>query len=101
MIPNAPDPEPGPTEITVISGKGGTGKTSITASLALLAGRPVIADCDVDAADLHLVLTPRVEHRESFSGSRVAAIRLKPRASCPTSSMSSVSGSYRDTSTRS
>ena len=47
-------------ELTVISGKGGTGKTSVTASFAVLAERPVVADCDVDAADLHLVLSPRV-----------------------------------------
>ena len=47
-------------EIVVISGKGGTDKTSLTASFAVLADRPVIADCDVDAADLHLVLSPRI-----------------------------------------
>ena len=47
-------------ELVVISGKGGTGKTSLTASFAVLADRPVIADCDVDAADLHLILAPRV-----------------------------------------
>ncbi len=46
-------------EIVIISGKGGTGKTSLAASFAVLADRPVIADCDVDAADLHLVLSPR------------------------------------------
>ena len=39
-------------ELIVISGKGGTGKTSVTASFAVLADRPVIADCDVDAADV-------------------------------------------------
>lgn len=56
-------------EIVVISGKGGTGKTSVAASLAILADRPVIADCDVDAADLHLVLSPEVrECHEFFSG---------------------------------
>ena len=44
-------------EIVVISGKGGTGKTSITASLACLGGADVIvADCDVKAADMHLLL---------------------------------------------
>ena len=42
-------------ELTVISGKGGTGKTSIVASLASLAQEKVIVDADVDAADLHLV----------------------------------------------
>ena len=45
-------------ELIVISGKGGTGKTSLTASFAVLAERAVIADCDVDAADLHLLLHP-------------------------------------------
>ncbi len=47
-------------ELVVISGKGGTGKTSILASFALLAERAVIADCDVDAADLHLILCPAI-----------------------------------------
>ena len=51
-------------ELVVISGKGGTGKTSVVASFAALAKRPVVADCDVDAADLHLVLTPTVQHEE-------------------------------------
>ena len=46
-------------QIAVVSGKGGTGKTSIVASLAALArGRAVYADCDVDAPDLHLILQP-------------------------------------------
>ncbi len=46
-------------EIVVLSGKGGTGKTSITAALAVLAGNDaVIADCDVDAANMHLLLKP-------------------------------------------
>lgn len=48
-------------EIVVISGKGGTGKTSLTAAFAQLASECVVADCDVDAADLHLVLTPTSE----------------------------------------
>ncbi len=57
-------------QIVVISGKGGTGKTSVTASLAFLAGaRAVVADCDVDAADMHLVTAPAtVEQRDFFSG---------------------------------
>ena len=50
-------------ELIVLSGKGGTGKTSITASLAMLAQSPVVADCDVDAADLHLVLSPKLRER--------------------------------------
>jgi MinD superfamily P-loop ATPase len=48
-------------EIVVISGKGGTGKTSIVASFAALAKNAVLADCDVDAADLHLILHPSVK----------------------------------------
>ncbi|MBN1885822.1 MAG: ATP-binding protein [Candidatus Krumholzibacteriota bacterium] len=61
-------------ELVVISGKGGTGKTSILAAFAALADRCVTADCDVDAADLHLVLDPRVKRTESFSGGVVARI---------------------------
>lgn len=53
-------------EIVVISGKGGTGKTSITASLAVLLPKKVIADCDVDAADLHLILQPEIQERHDF-----------------------------------
>jgi MinD superfamily P-loop ATPase len=62
-------------ELVVISGKGGTGKTSVTASFAVLAERPVVADCDVDAADLHLVLSPQVRERHEFWSGREAVIR--------------------------
>ncbi len=55
------------TELVVISGKGGTGKTSVVASLAVLAGDAVLADCDVDAPDLHLVLAPDVRSRTPFT----------------------------------
>lgn len=61
-------------ELVVISGKGGTGKTSIVGSFAVLACNKVLADCDVDAADLHLILQPSVGHRGSFSGSKKASI---------------------------
>ncbi len=57
-------------QLTVISGKGGTGKTTLTAAFASLAMEKVLADCDVDAADLHLILNPTVRKRESFSGGR-------------------------------
>ncbi len=53
-------------ELVIISGKGGTGKTSIAACFASLADNVVIADCDVDAPDLHLLLQPRVQRREPF-----------------------------------
>ena len=59
-------------ELTVISGKGGTGKTTIVAALASLAKRPVLADCDVDAADLHLILKPEIQEREDFYGLKLA-----------------------------
>jgi len=61
-------------ELVIVSGKGGTGKTSVTASFAVLADRPVIADCDVDAADLHLVLGPRNTRRNRFLGGKKARI---------------------------
>ena len=69
-------------ELVIISGKGGTGKTSITASLAVLAGFPTLADCDVDAADLHLVLNPTIETSETFTSGRVAAIRTADCTQC-------------------
>jgi MinD superfamily P-loop ATPase len=61
-------------ELVVISGKGGTGKTSLTAAFAVLSGRSVIADCDVDAADLHLVLSPRIVERHEFRSGHGAVI---------------------------
>jgi len=69
-------------ELVVISGKGGTGKTSLTACFAVLAKQAVIADCDVDAADLHLVLTPRVVKREQFRSGHEAVIRPDLCRSC-------------------
>ena len=62
-------------EIVVISGKGGTGKTSITASFAFLAKEDiVVADCDVDAADMHLLLQPDYEKSEDFHSGVLAEI---------------------------
>lgn len=61
-------------ELVVISGKGGTGKTSITASFFCLAKEAAVADCDVDAADLHLVLRPEIRSRHPFSGGVTARI---------------------------
>ncbi len=63
-----------PRELVVISGKGGTGKTSVVAAFAALAGGAVLADCDVDAADLHLVLDPDIGPPHAFSGRQQAII---------------------------
>jgi len=57
-------------ELVIISGKGGTGKTSITGAFAVLAESIVLADCDVDAPDLHLLLNPKIRQNEEFSGGR-------------------------------
>jgi MinD superfamily P-loop ATPase len=69
-------------ELVVVSGKGGTGKTSLTASFAVLAGNAVIADCDVDAADLHLVLAPRMMERHEFRSGHEAVIRMEECVRC-------------------
>lgn len=69
-------------ELVVISGKGGTGKTSIVASFAALAKNAVFADCDVDAADLHLVLEPKVKQASDFSGGKQASIITEKCIGC-------------------
>jgi len=72
-------------ECVIISGKGGTGKTSVTASFAALsAGRAVLADCDVDAADLHLVLTPKIIESTDFRSGNEAVIRSGTCTGCGT-----------------
>ena len=69
-------------ELVVISGKGGTGKTSLTASFTALAKSAVISDCDVDAADLHLVLSPEIKERGLFSGGVEVKIDQNKCTSC-------------------
>lgn len=70
-------------EIVVISGKGGTGKTSLTASLSYLAGEEaVIADCDVDAADMHLLLDPDRAHANDFFSGELAVIDQSKCTGC-------------------
>lgn len=61
-------------EIVVLSGKGGTGKTSLTGSFAALASRAIVCDLDVDAPDLHLLLSPRIQRREEFYSGNLAVI---------------------------
>ncbi len=71
-------------ELVIISGKGGTGKTSVTASFAVLAEKPVLADCDVDAADLFLVLSPDIVERHDFYSGHEAVIRAEQCSGCGT-----------------
>ena len=61
-------------ELVILSGKGGTGKTSLTASLAALADNCLLCDADVDAADLHLLMQPVIRQRSDFTGGGVAVI---------------------------
>ncbi len=69
-------------EIVVISGKGGTGKTSVVASFAALANSAVLADCDVDAADLHLILKPDIKQSHNFIGGKRASIIAEKCIGC-------------------
>ncbi len=69
-------------EITVISGKGGTGKTSITAALASVGKNLVLCDSDVDAADLHLILNPTILESFPFEGSWIASINPELCTNC-------------------
>jgi len=62
-------------ELTIISGKGGTGKTSLTSAFAGLAENKIMVDADVDAADMDLILTPTIRHEEDFKGGHYAVIR--------------------------
>jgi len=61
-------------QLTVLSGKGGTGKTTLAASFAVLAKNSVVVDCDVDAPDLHMLLHPEIIESHHFSGSKIAVI---------------------------
>ncbi len=69
-------------ELVVISGKGGTGKTSVLGSFAALAKNAVFADCDVDAADLHLILKPEVQKKTVFKSGHEAVIRSADCLGC-------------------
>jgi MinD superfamily P-loop ATPase len=71
-----------PIEVTVVSGKGGTGKTVLVSSLARLMDSKVMADCDVDAPDLHLLLKPEITRKEAFTGGGVAAVNAALCTGC-------------------
>jgi len=69
-------------ELIVISGKGGTGKTSLIAAFASLAENKVLCDADVDAADLHLIMNPKVIQRTDFQSGNTAVINKNPCTEC-------------------
>ena len=69
-------------QIAIISGKGGTGKTAIAASFAVLATDKIIADCDVDASNLYLLLNPAIKEKSEFKGSKTAVIDDKRCTEC-------------------
>ena len=69
-------------QLTIISGKGGTGKTTVTAAFAHLAHNAVIADCDVDAADLHLILTPDIISQGPFYGGELPSVDYEKCTRC-------------------
>jgi len=69
-------------ELVVISGKGGTGKTSLMAAFASLAKSKVLCDADVDAADLHLLTDPKIKERHDFQGGCIAVINPDKCTEC-------------------
>jgi len=69
-------------EIVIISGKGGTGKTVITASIAALARNKVMGDCDVDASNLYLLLHPEIKEKHDFYAGLIPSIDLEKCTNC-------------------
>ncbi len=69
-------------ELVVISGKGGTGKTTLLAAFASLARKKVLCDADVDASDLHLIMNPRIHQRHDFKGGHTALINQDKCTGC-------------------
>ncbi len=69
-------------QIAVLSGKGGTGKTTIAASFAILTKNTIVADCDVDAPDLHMLLHPEIIKTQKFKGAKLAVIDEEKCTKC-------------------
>ena len=69
-------------QLAIVSGKGGTGKTTIAAAFAALAKDKVMVDCDVDAADLHLLLRPKILTQEKYFGGRSPRVDLDKCTRC-------------------
>lgn len=69
-------------EILILSGKGGTGKTSLVGAIAALAANKIMVDCDVDAADLHLLLAPRPRSENEFRSGVKARVNRDRCSGC-------------------
>jgi len=69
-------------ELVIISGKGGTGKTSLVAAFASLAQDKVLCDADVDAADLHLIMAPDIKERHDFQSGNTSIINQDVCTQC-------------------
>ncbi|MBT3310572.1 MAG: P-loop NTPase [Desulfobacterales bacterium] len=69
-------------ELVILSGKGGTGKTSLTAEFAAISNSRVLCDADVDAADLHLLMAPEIKLRADFKGGGLAFINQDKCIEC-------------------
>jgi MinD superfamily P-loop ATPase len=69
-------------QLAIVSGKGGTGKTTIAAAFAALAKDKVMVDCDVDAADLHLLLQPESLTQGKYFGGRSPHVDLEKCTQC-------------------
>lgn len=85
-----------PAELTILSGKGGTGKTTIAGSFFSLARSVAAADCDVDAPNLHLLLDPRLLEREGFQAAMVSRIDPDACTRCGLCEESCAFGAIRD-----
>ena len=69
-------------ELVILSGKGGTGKTSLTAAFTAISNNRVLCDADVDAADLHLLMSPVIKRRTDFKGGGIAVINHDKCTEC-------------------
>jgi MinD superfamily P-loop ATPase len=69
-------------QVVILSGKGGTGKTTLTAALTALSQKCMVSDCDVDAADLDILLKPKIEQVGSYIGGKKAKINLSQCTKC-------------------
>jgi MinD superfamily P-loop ATPase len=69
-------------QVLVLSGKGGTGKTTFTASISKLVENKIVIDCDVDAANLYLLLKPEIKNQKEFYGGKKAVINSDSCSKC-------------------